>query len=220
MPAETKYDSGMKLILILLIAAFAQAQQNDWLIVPGQRLGPITRTTTRADLDRIFGKSNVMDKDVDTGNGPEPATVVDERTPADSLVIFWKSKEISGVMICYPDGTAGCKWHTAEGITLGTSVEKLESINGKPFQFNPWGDDLGGSVVSWQGGKLENHTLGVILGYPESPDGPTAEQRKWVQQVSLPNVKVLSSDDEAVRQMHPTVERLYFQFAPTNPSFH
>jgi hypothetical protein len=210
----------MKLILVLLIAEFAQAQQNDWLIVSGQRLGPITRTTTRADLDRLFGKSNVTDKDVDTGNGPEPATVVDEATPADSPVIFWNGKQIHDVMICYPDVRAGCRWHTAEGITLGTSVEKLESVNGKPFQVDPWGDDLGGSVVSWQGGKLENHKLGVILGYPESPDGPTAEQRKWVQQVSLPNVKVLSSDDEAVRQMHPTVERLYFQFAPTNPSFH
>jgi hypothetical protein len=211
----------MKIIVVLLIAAFARAEQNDWLIVPGQRVGPITRTTTRADLDRIFGKSNVTDKDVDTGEGPEPATVVDERTPADSLVIVWKDKQMSHVMICYPDGTAGCKWHTAEGITLGTDVEKLQTLNGRPFQFEPWGSDLGGGIGSWDGGKLETafgeglqRTFSVVLNYPQLPDSQTPEQRKWLDKVSAPAVRSLSSQDEAVRHMHPTVDRLVFKFAP------
>ena len=41
------------------------AQKNDWLIVPGQRVGPVTATTTRADLDAIFGKENVQERNLD-----------------------------------------------------------------------------------------------------------------------------------------------------------
>jgi hypothetical protein len=62
-------------VLALLCGTALAAEQNDWTIVPGQRLGPITAKTTRQDLDRLFGRSNINDRDVDVEEGPEPVTV-------------------------------------------------------------------------------------------------------------------------------------------------
>ncbi len=67
----------MKIIAITtLVVAFigSAGAQNDWTIVPGKRLGPIAASTSRMELKRLFGKSNVEDKPVDTGEGPEPAS--------------------------------------------------------------------------------------------------------------------------------------------------
>jgi hypothetical protein len=74
--------------LVVLCAVSALAQQNDWLIVPGKRLGPITSDVTRADLDRLFDKASVKDKPVDSGEGPELATVVFPKMPAAGIAIF------------------------------------------------------------------------------------------------------------------------------------
>ncbi|MCC5626442.1 hypothetical protein LC574_36500, partial [Nostoc sp. CHAB 5715] len=40
----------------------------DTLIVPGERVGPITRTTTKQDLVKLFGASHLVDE---TTSGPE-----------------------------------------------------------------------------------------------------------------------------------------------------
>ena len=206
-------------ITVLCAAAALQAGQNDWLIVPGVRIGPITRNTTHGDLDQIFGKANVVDEPVDTGEGPVPATVINKAKPDTSLVILWTGDHIRDVMICFPDTTKGCKWHTAEGVTIGTGVEQLQSLNARPFVMEPWGSDLGGGVASWKGGKLSftfgeglSRIIFMSLEYPESPEGPTSEQQKWVNNVSGPNVRTISSNDEAVRHLHPVVERLSFAF--------
>jgi hypothetical protein len=70
-----------------MCAVSGWAQQNDWLIVPGERLGPITSSMTRADLVRLFGKAQVRDEMFDPAEGPGLATVVFPKTPGRELVI-------------------------------------------------------------------------------------------------------------------------------------
>jgi len=214
----------MNLVPLLIVIAFSSdpvpaAHHNDWLIVPGKRLGPITPDSTRADLDRFFGKENVRDQPVDSGQGDEPATQVYPTTPETTLSIFWKSTKIRDIVVCYPESTNHCKWHTKEGITLGSTFEKLEALNGRPFQLLQWGSDGGGSITSWRGGHLApqfgggaNSKLWLTLDYPQSPDGPTPEQHKWVDKVSGAGV-FISSRNEAVRHLHPTVRRLVVVFS-------
>lgn len=63
----------------LVHLATAQAQQlpSDWLIVPGERVGPITATTSEAMLETIFGAGNVESVDVYLGEGfTEPGAAV------------------------------------------------------------------------------------------------------------------------------------------------
>ncbi len=202
----------------MLFAAFAPADQNDWLIVPGKRLGPITPDTTRADLDRFFGKANVQDQPVDSGEGPEPATVVFPKMPKAALAIFWQDNRMDRVMICYQYEVGPCKWHTESGVSLGTDLQQLETLNGRAFQIEAWGYDLGGNISSWRGGKLAgvfgdggNSGLHLTVGWQEPPNGPTPQQRKLENEVNRQKRNPLSSD-LAVRQLHPTVERMELVF--------
>src|SRR5450432_4105072 len=93
-------------ILSLLFGSVAVAQQNDWVLEPGIRLGPLTAETNRVAVVRLFGRSNVNDQDVDAGEGPEPATVVFARDSSAKLAILWHDNRIGRVLVCF-DGEFG-----------------------------------------------------------------------------------------------------------------
>jgi hypothetical protein len=205
----------------LLFAASALAQQNDWLIVPGKRIGPITPNTSRADLDRIFGKQNVQDQDIDDGEGGKlPATLVFPNETATSLAILWQNKRnrVAQVHICnswYPRDPylfPACKWHTVDGVSLRTSLEKLEALNGRAFQLSEWGTDAGpGSISSWLGGRLSVYErdekkgwLGLALEFQVSRNGLTEQQHKLYDSIQ-PQEGVMLSSNPAVRGLHPIV---------------
>jgi len=206
------------LVLIMFCATAALAQQNDWLIVPGKRLGPITSNTTRADLVRLFGEANVRDQPVDSGEGPEPATVVFPKRPSTALAVFWQNNQMDRVMLCHQHEAGPCKWHTADKVSLGTSLRQLEILNSRPFQIEGWGSDVSGNITSWQGGKLagsfgegENRRVVLTVGWQEPPDGPTPQQRRLEDELDQQKRGPLSSD-LAVRQLRPTVTRMMLLF--------
>ena len=130
----------------------AAAQKNDWLIVPGQRVGPITAATTRADLDTMFGKDNVGDSSLDISEGPEAATVVFGHDTSAALAITWDKERASTIHICFGTETGPCRWRTASGIRLGLPLMELQKINGKSFQLAGYGFDGQGAVTSWRHG--------------------------------------------------------------------
>ena len=228
--------TNSRFAIVFLWVASALAQPNDWLILPGKRLGPITPDTGRADLERLFGKANIEDRDVDTGEGPEPATVVFPNIPDASLAILWRQElggdlyhedrnKVSEILICYQRLTGICKWHTANGVSLGTTLERLETLNGHAFQIEPWGYDLGGIISSWMGGRLgsafqdgrkarsgADSGLWLTINWRQSPTGPTPPQRKLMNEIYHQKRKPLSSD-QAVKQVHPLVERMRLVFS-------
>ena len=210
----------MKIIAITaLVAVFVgfAAAQNDWTIIPGKRLGPIVATTSRADLERLFGKSNVEDKPVDTGEGPEPATVVFGRDPSAALALLWRDNLIDRVLVCYESQFGPCKWHTGSGISLGTTLARLEALNGHAFVAEPWGSDVGGNITSWEGGKLARELgdggdfqLLLTLYYKASTSGPTSRQREALTEID--RQRRAFSSDPAMRTLSPLVNRMVVFF--------
>ena len=57
------------LILLAPMTAFGQAQADPWLILVSGEKGAINSHTTRKDLVRMYGAANVVDQDVDIGEG-------------------------------------------------------------------------------------------------------------------------------------------------------
>jgi hypothetical protein len=113
-------NAALCFVFLVLCAACVRAQQNDWLVVPGERLGPIPSSITRAGLDQLLGKDRVHDQPVDSGEGPEPATVVFSETPGAALAIFWRdNRTVRDVMICYRLEDRPCKWHARGGVRGG-----------------------------------------------------------------------------------------------------
>jgi hypothetical protein len=60
-------------LLVLLVGVLppleAQEQQNDWLLVPGERAGPVRTNISETDLERLFGPANVVRTTISLGEG-------------------------------------------------------------------------------------------------------------------------------------------------------
>ncbi len=134
----------------------ARASENDWIIEPG-RLGPIWSDTTSEDLAKALGKANLANQEVDLGEGDTTlGTVLFPKSDSKKAEIVWAGGSSSGGPERVTIRGAKTAWHTAEGVTLGTTLAKLEELNGKPFDVAGYGWDYGGTVINWNGGNLEH----------------------------------------------------------------
>jgi hypothetical protein len=136
--------------LVLAALASATPDNSDWVIIPGSRVGAITSKCTLADIARSYGETNVRLK---RDAGVVEAVIF----PDDSL----RRIEIAfgdTVNLRYPKSVtlrgSQSVWHTMSGVTLGTTIDDLQRLNTKPFEFNGFGLDYGGQVINWHGGAL------------------------------------------------------------------
>lgn len=208
------------LLFALSIPALAQIT-NDWRIVPGERLGPVTAATTRADLPRLFPGATAKDDEIELAEGVlEPATQIAD------LAIVWSSKEPAGahpsrVFICRGRRRTSCQWQTADKITLGVRLDRLEQLNGRPFSISGFGFDYGGNVLSWNAGKLARLDCGprliLTLDGDRGRDGRLTLDLTPDERHSITGDKPVASDTPAMRKVNPSVTEMVFQFADTQP---
>lgn len=129
-------------------SAFA-LDAKDRLIVPGQRVGAVLKTTPPRDIARIFGAAVKYGK-VPAAEGSEQPGCFVYRGTADELRVGFisNSRRIEFIVI------VGRNWRTAEGIHVGTTLAELERINGGPFTLSGFDWDYGGLVQAKPPGKL------------------------------------------------------------------
>lgn len=209
---------GMKKIawMMVLVAASAAAQKNDWLIVPGQRVGPITAATTRADLDALFGKENVAEQNLNVSDGPDVATVVYPREMTGALAVTWEKEHAAKVYICFGTKTGPCRWRTASGIRIGLPLRELDKLNGKAFQVAGFGLERG-QVVSWKKGALEEdpaacgHLVVKLAPQAQAEDrGLTKGETELMKQIS--SDKPYGSNYLPLLELNTIVSGLEMQF--------
>jgi hypothetical protein len=111
----------------------------------------ITAKTTLADLQKTYGKKNVITGDVD---GPEgttmSATTIFPKDEAKKFIVYWwdeeKHERLSGYTI--PESGAG-----PGGLKIGMPIKDVETINGGPFTLSGFYWDYGGAA-NFKDGKL------------------------------------------------------------------
>ena len=116
---------GWLLLAVMLTAsAPAMADDDPTLIVAGVRIGPITATTSEADLVQLLGAGSVQAADIEIGEGfTEPGTIIFPADAAKRAEIIWRDdKRRSGPVRVQING-AKSDWHFANGITLGTTLK-------------------------------------------------------------------------------------------------
>lgn len=129
----------------------------DWLIVPGERVGPLTDTATAADLVAAYGAENVRDEPYPLGEGEsESGTAIFPDDPTKRVLILWNDLEKKAMPLAARIDSAGSQWKTAEGLTVGTTLKRVEELNGKPFLLYGFGWDYGGQLVDSNGGALKD----------------------------------------------------------------
>lgn len=199
--------------LLPALASEVALEGNDWLIVPGKRVGPIIPTTSRADVVKIFGAKNVTEGEIGTSDmGSETGTEVFGSQPEMSLAILWISDEpdskIRRIRFCPSVVLPGkCRWHTVEGIALGTSLKELERLNGRAFQVHGFDWGFGGLVTSWGGGrlgKLSSSCGGLTLGL-DPPPGPASDERARLMDV-VEDDEEFPSSHAAMQALNPVID--------------
>jgi hypothetical protein len=200
-------------VLVALVAMLACRNQHDWVVVPGVRVGPITASSSEADLRTAFGDAAVHAKDIDVGEGvTEPGTDIYGAIPGKQLAVLWADpatrKHPSRVMICYTQLQGECAWRTGDGIGMKTTLKDLERRNGRPFKLLGFGWDYSGTVSSWEGGNLEALTKRLLLRLMPDEAGTASEEYRTV----LGETEYLSSNP-AMQKLNPVVYAMDQVFA-------
>jgi hypothetical protein len=204
------------LVFLATLLAFGQATSDPWLILASGEAGSIGARTTRQDLVRIYGASNVVDQDVDVGEGEtQPGTVVFPKDSERLIEILWQDPERKTLPASAQIEGAKSLWKTVHNISLGTSLKDLERFNGRPFKLAGLGWDYSGTVTSWDNGALAAELDGghgrVILRL----DSPTPEAvDKDVAQVA--GDRDFSSHHPVMQKLNPTAYQIIWVFrSPT-----
>ena len=124
---------------------------SDARVVPGVRVGPITKGMTRASLKALVGPDQFKAIEVAGGEGDTlPGAVVFKGTAREVEVVFnpeGDKKEIIDVRII------GNGWKFPDDLRKGMTLEQVEKVNGKPFKVLGFEWDYGG-YADFTGGKL------------------------------------------------------------------
>ncbi len=191
-------------------ALLAQSSKNDSLIVPGVRVGPVTPSSTEASLRRVFG--NLASKEsIGVGEGSEePGLVLFPSNPRRRLEITWNDSSPPHpaiIFMCRDEYSKTCEWHTVHGISRGTTLRELEKLNGRAFEMVGWGSDVGGNLISFQGGRLEKELRGLALNlFPRADRDGNYLPRLTDQELSaVQGEKFLLSSHPVLQKLNPQV---------------
>lgn len=132
-------------------------------------LGP---KTTLADLQRLYGKANVVTGEVD---GPEGttmiATTIFPREADKTFMVYWfdeeKHERLAGFTVPEKDTGPG-------GVKIGMSIKDVQALNGEPFTLQGFYWDYGGAA-GFQSGKLANLEGGCYLNLTFEPSTETID---------------------------------------------
>ena len=126
-----------------------------WVFEPGVRFGPLDATASENDLVAAYGAAAVRAAEVPLGEGETaPGTEVFGGDSLRRFVVVWlDTLERRGPVRVELSGDTTL-WRSGAGVTLGLPLARLEEINGGPFTLLGFGWDYGGTVSSWDGGKL------------------------------------------------------------------
>jgi hypothetical protein len=132
------------------------ARDSQWRIVPGRSAGALTIESGEAELRRHYGVSAVDSTRIQLGEGETaPGTVL---YPGDSLrraEILWQDTVIRRRPARLVLRGNRSLWQVDRGISLGTSLQELEQLNGRPFTLAGFGWDYGGVVTDSNLGSLD-----------------------------------------------------------------
>lgn len=178
----------------------------DMTIVPGDRVGPVTSSTSRADLAAMFGESALEDTQVPVGEGfTESGTRV---TPEQdkSFAVIWVDESQSAPATVKDFGPA---WQTPEGIGVGTNLSELQQILG-PFELYGFGWDYGGTLVL-EGSNLSNYYGSLILRL--QPTVAIAQQPAGAFE-SVQGDQLISSEDPNLVELDLVVDEMIVYLSP------
>lgn len=172
-------------------------------IVPGDRVGPVTTSTTYEDLVQLYGESALEEVQVPMGEGTfSSGTRVGQGDRSFSVV--WIDETRTSVQSVQDFGSA---WQIEPGIGVGTSFADLQTKLGT-FELYGFGWDYGGTLLL-DGTDLEPYEGVLVLRVSPGVD-PTSVMDSYEtvmgEQLFLSDTPALQDLDLSVSDMIVTLD--------------
>jgi hypothetical protein len=181
---------------------------SETLVIPGERVGPVTRKTTRQDLVKLFGEARLTDQNVAIGEGfTEPGTRVDLGAEQSFSVIWSDARRTKAVAV----RNLGTAWRTPQGIGVGTPFAQLQQKLGQ-FELHGFAWDYGGTVVLAET-KLAHYKDVLVLRLQTAPDAPQKSPEDFKAVVGD---RRFSSTNPHLRSLNIQVGEMIVQLTPSN----
>ena len=189
-----------KILLLLSFTVLGACSSNSEVSLPTENLNEVLACGDAKGLISKYGaKSVILDTSIVIGDDTLRGAIIFPGTAKQANVFFHEGK-ISDVSV---QGESSV-WKTASGLYLGLSLQEVEKINAKNFTISGFGWAHGGSVVSWEGGKLAgDSTLTHLVSF-----------RNKRQNISIEEFKKVSGEAEfdvrhaLIQQMNPALEQI------------
>ena len=171
-------------------------------------------TLSLENLRGTFGASNVTRDSVPLGEVEGqmvPASVLFSGEPTRRLLITWKDTALKRLPKSVVVDQGPSAWHTTEGITIGTSLEELEVLNGRPFVMAGFAFDGSGAITSWENGQLATLKSGrcpLMIWLDSLSNDPAA--RSWYAEVQGDGD--FKSSHPAMRALNPRVSQMRLDY--------
>lgn len=179
-----------------------------WTILPGQRVGEITKTTTFAKLKQVYGGGKLKNEQVKLDGGKVFFTTTFFENEPNEFIVYWNDSITQKDPVMIKITGSGGNWATTNGVRVGASLEYLLAMNGKDFYFLGFDDNAYGGVhngkVQWNGGKGGNY-LGVQLMYDNMANARESFPK-------FQNLQKFPTNHPDVKSLGLTVKMMSFSF--------
>lgn len=167
------------------VGMLEDVQTDAFEIIPGEKVGLITALSTESSLKEDYGHDNLAMRSLSVGEGVREEGIVLFPGTRNEVEIFWDIEAANGHPAFVRITQDSTQWHTVAGVTVGTPIWELERRNGRPFTLNGFEWELAGLVTDWNGGKLSQHLIVVLI--PNNYEAITPE-------LTGDDVKLFSND--------------------------
>ena len=193
-------------VLLGMLTVGAEARPDAFVIQPGRGFGAFRATMSLAEIEKRLKPGEFGEG---TSDG-KPDAVIYMMDPDKRITLLLDAHQKIRSMSVH--GLSG-PWHTREGIGLGTHLDALQKLNGRPLHFHSFSGATAGQIVDWGGGKLARLLPRVTITFatPMHARGygaMSSADKLLVEKEGL----VMSSADRAARQLNPLIETIELRF--------
>lgn len=176
----------------------------DTLVIPGQRVGPVTAETSRSDLVARYGEATLADGPIPMGEGTTEAGTVVTPGPDQQFSVVWADANQTQPLLVKDFGPA---WQTPEGLGVGASYSAVKAALGD-FSLYGFAWDYGGTVVL-EGSQLDQYDGYLFLRL--YPSKTSADQHSEAYQAVLGS-ELYASDNPNLDLLEPSIYEMVVYF--------
>lgn len=206
--SQAEHKDSLKIAIITKDSVITDTLKSETLYIED-----ILQYSDLQGLENKFGRENIKrDAIIETGEGQFNATKIFPNTDKE-VEIYWKDgkgfREIQDVMVRSKMNKAGnielnSPWVSRQGLKMGMRLSEVVALNGKTFTMTGIGWDLGGTVVSWEGGKLSKKNVSVRFNdYSNNQGGLTEKEYN-----SITGDREFDTAHSAIQKLNPSVDQL------------